>query len=134
MLNLVDLKVNEADDIIFDGYELLVESDKYINTFRNAQRRVSASQSDFLFTDEIAACIETFLQSSIDPITLSDIELNIRTSLTQYSLLDNKEIAILFDDDEDRLGVMIVFKLPNATTQETSFSVFINKQNQKSFR
>lgn len=134
MLTTTDLKVNEADDILFDGFDVLVQTDPYINMFRNAQRRVSASGTDFLLTDEISASIETFLQSRITPITLSDIELNIRSALTQYGLLANTDFDILFSDVEDKLGVVISFKLPGAGTTDTSFSVFVNKQNQRSYR
>jgi hypothetical protein len=131
----LDLKVNNADDIIFDGIDLVTETDIFSSSMKNAQRRVSARQTDFIIRPEIAAGIESFLQSNINDFLLSDLESTIRFCMTQYGLFENKDFKVKFDTtNAGKLGVIILFS-PNvlSSSEETSFSVFVDIQNQRSY-
>lgn len=135
MQTQLDLKVNSADDIVFDGIDLMVDSSVFSCSMNNAQRRVSAKQHDFMIRPEIAAGIESYLQSRIDTLLLSDIELTIRSCVTQYGLFTNKDFKVLFDTtNAGKLGVILSFN-ENLTSvaDDTTFSVFIDIQNQRSY-
>lgn len=135
MINSVDLMVNFADDIIISNSDLAFENNDLTSAIRNAQRRVSARQTDFQLRSEIAAGIESFLQSKLDIYTLSDIESTVISCMTQYGLFDPKDFSVLFDDsDAGKLGVIIKFsKNIESYNTDSTFSVFIDKQNQKSY-
>lgn len=135
MLSYTDLSVDECDDILLNGDDLSTEHDEYINIFRNAERRVSARETDYLLTSEISACLETMLQGKVNSLLLSDIETNIRTSLNQSNLLLNNEFDILFKVNEDKVGILLKFKMPNASTSEkNTLSVYIDRLNQRVYR
>ncbi len=128
----LDLKVNFADDIVFDGIDLVVETNSHTAAIKNAQRRISAKQTDFPLRSEIAAGIESFLQERINDFMLSDMEMTIRSCMTMYGLFDNVDFNVLFDTtDTTKLGVIISF---NNIGQDTdTFSVFVDIQNQRSY-
>lgn len=130
-----DLKVNFCDDIIIDGNDVVSEADTGVSAVRNAQRRVSARSTDFQIRSEIAAGIESFMQGRIDTFLLSDLENTISLCLTQYGLFSKGEFKVLFDTtNEDKLGVIISFnKSIDPYNSDSSFSVYIDKQNQRSY-
>jgi hypothetical protein len=134
MISTEDLFVNASDDFIIAGEDILLESNPIIVTVNNAKRRLEAYGTDNRYIPEIAAGLESFMQKQINLFTLSNLELTIATTLTHYSLLNNREIEVSFDtSDEGRLGVLVRFMLPTIDENLTSFSIFINKQNQRSY-
>jgi hypothetical protein len=130
-----DLKVNFCDDIVLDGNDIVVEIDASVSAIRNAQRRVSARSTDFQIRSEIAAGIESFMQNRIDTFLLSDLENTISLCLTQYGLFNKDEFKVLFDTtNEDKLGVIISFDpIIDQLGSDATFSVYIDKQNQRSY-
>jgi hypothetical protein len=131
-----DFKVDYADDIIIDSNDAVFELDNFTSAMRNAQRRISAGQSDFKLRPEIAAGIESFLQRQINILTLSDIELTIKSCMVNDGLFSGDEFAIKFDtSDTTKLGVLISLK-KNGTVpldSSTTFSVYVDKQNMRSY-
>lgn len=134
MIESDDLKVNDADDIIIEGDDISIEPDYYINAFRNGQRRLSARSSDYILTPEIVAGIETIIQKNINTMLLSEIEFMIRSALSHHSLFKTTDYDVLFNDNEDKIGIIISFKLPQASfSEKNSFAVFVDKENQRSY-
>ena len=132
MKDTIDISVNETDDFVVASGDLVIENDIYKNMFLNSERRLSARVTDNIFTPEISAGIESLLQSKINDILLSDIETNIRTTLSQYSLLSNKDYDVLFNVEEDKVGIMIKFNMPSSS--QNTLSIFIDRLNQRAYR
>lgn len=132
MRDTIDISVDETDDFILMSENLVIENDTYKNMFLNAERRLSAKVTDNVFINEISAGIESLLQSRINDILLSDIETNIRTTLSQYDLLSNKDYDVLFNVEEDKVGIMLKFNMPSASNN--TLSIFIDRLNQRAYR
>lgn len=132
MKDTIDVAVNSADDFIVSSGDIVIETDTYKNMFLNSERRLSSRVTDNLLIPEISAGIESYLQGKLNEYLLSDIETNIRTTLSQYDLLLRSEYDVLFNVEDDKLGIMLKFNLPDSTSN--TLSIFIDRLNQKSFR
>lgn len=138
MLFTDDFAVDKTDDFMIMDGDILSPSSGMRSTLENAKRRVSARSDDFVFTPAICAGIETFLQSYVTDISLSEIEQSMRYALTNTYLFNNKDINIFFDKtNQGKLGVIIKFNIPNASASidedDLTFSTYIDVQNQRSF-
>jgi hypothetical protein len=132
MKDTIDILVDQTDDFVLVSGNLVVETDTYKNMFLNAERRLSARATDNIFITEISAGIESLLQSRINDILLSDIETNIRSTLAQYDLLSNKDYDVLFNVEDDKIGIMLKFNLPSSS--DNTLSIFIDRLNQRAYR
>lgn len=132
MLDFIDIKVNQADDIVIDGSDIKEEFDTYKNIINNASRRLSSRVTDNIFVNEISLGLESYLQQKISDITLSEVESEIHTVLSQHGLLNRKDYNVLFDTSSEKVGVLVSFNLPSSP--KNKFSIYIDKLNQKVYR
>lgn len=132
MLNFIDLSTNECDDIYLSGDDISVENDQYVNVFKNAERRLSSRETDFLVTSELSAGLERLLQSKVNSYLLSDIESDIRSSLNQSDLLTRNDFQVLFDVNEDKVGILLKLNIPDSSY--SLLNIFVDRLNQRAYR
>lgn len=131
MLDVIDFRTDESDDIILDG-DIIVESDAILCVKKTAERRVSARYDDFQLNN-VGAGIERFLYKRITDYLDIEITEEIRNSLSADNLLSSLDYKVLIPDvDSKKLPIFIKFSSP-LIGSDYNFKVIINQENQRSY-
>lgn len=133
MLPITDFAVDEADDIIIQNGDFILEGDIYKACIQTAERR-SAAREDTFMIDDINAGLEKLIYQHIDSAK-SDIIYELTRVLKADGLLDSTdfEIKVTEDTDKKRLQVFVKITSPYYTESE-GYRVLIDQLNQISFR
>lgn len=135
MKAIIDVQVDEADDLIIQSDDLLIEENILQAVLNVAGRRVVGRYDDTTLRDNVCAGLERFLFSTNIKNSLYDIKNTIIKCLTRDNLFSANEFDIISTNAEGERDakLYIIFKTALFNNAST-FRIYVDVQNQRIFR
>ena len=132
MLFVLDLKQDEAGDLLIENGDFTLEDDGYKAAILTAENRACARSDDFVL-DACGAGIETLLYKDLEK-TKYDIIYQLTSALKKDGLFDDSDFEIKINTDKDEKTSQVFIKIKSETETSEGFRVIVDQLNQNSYR
>lgn len=132
MLFCNDFQTDGADDIIFSGDDISLESNTQQCVLKIAGRRVIGRDDDHTFRYKLCAGLEKYIFSSNINTSIYNIKQAIVECLTRDNLLaaGDFDIKVGKTNDKREAKLYIIFN-KSVINSGTSFKIFVDGENQR---
>jgi hypothetical protein len=134
MLNIIDFRSDNSDDIVINSGNIETEFDTYTNSLLVAQRRICARLDDYPTYSNASAGLEQFLFKSNVLKYSYDIKRNISNCLYRDGILSEANLKIDVIDTKTTTAKLLVHFIFPYEKSNRAFRVFVDHHNQRIYR